>query len=216
MPWKPAARLLPLAVLLAVLAALPIQAAWAAQTAAQAKGLSPAETIERLDRTLLSAMRGGEKLGFEGRYKLLFPVIDTIFADRFMARFSAGRFWRDFSDKQKRQYSEAYLDWSVSAYAERFDSYNGQRFDITKVDTQGDQATVVSTLTRTDGKTVDFTYKLRAQEGRWLIVDIIVRDVSQLAMTRSQFTSILGREGFDALMTKLAQKMQVYSEELSS
>ncbi len=211
MPRNPAARLLSLAVLLAVLAALPLEAA---QT--PPKGLSPSQTIERLDRTLLAAMRGGEELGFEGRYKLLFPVIDTVFADRFMARFSAGRFWRDFSDRQKRQYSEAYLDWSVSAYAERFDSYNGQRFDITKADTQDDQATVVSTLTRPNGKTVDFTYKLRSQDGRWLIVDVVVRDVSQLSMTRSQFTSILAREGFDSLMAKLAQRMQVYSEELAS
>lgn len=215
MPWKPAVRLLPLAILLAALAALPIQNVRAAK-AAVARGLGPAESIERFNTTLLAAMRGGEKLGFEGRYKLLYPVIDSIFADRFMARFAAGRFWRDFSDKQKRQYSEAYLDWSVSAYADRFDSYKGQRFDITSVDAQGDQATVVSVLTKPDGGTVDFTYKLRAQDGKWLVVDIVVRDVSQLAMTRSQFTSILGREGFDALMTKLAQKLQVYSEELAS
>lgn len=215
MPWKPAVRLLSLAILLAFFVNLPIQTVRAAR-AATAQGLGPAETIERFDAALLAAMRGGEKLGFEGRYKLLYPVIDSIFADRFMARFAAGRFWREFSDKQRRQYSEAYLDWSVSAYADRFDSYNGQHFDITSADTQGDQATVVSALTKPDGSTVDFTYKLRAQDGKWLVVDIIVRDVSQLAMTRSQFTSILGREGFDSLMTKLAQKLRVYSEELSS
>lgn len=184
--------------------------------AAQSAARGPAETIERFNKTLLEAMRGGQTLGYEGRYKLLRPVIDDIFADRYMARFAAGRFWRGFSDEQKRQYAEAYLDWSVSAYAERFDSYNGQRFSIRSVDIQGDQATVVSTLTKADGGTVDFEYKLRAQDEDWLVVDIVVRGVSQLAMTRSQFTSILDREGFQALMTRLEQKMQVYSEELSS
>lgn len=184
--------------------------------AAQSAARDPAETIERFNKTLLEAMRGGQPLGYEGRYKLLRPVIDDIFADRYMARFAAGRFWRGFSDEQKRQYAEAYLDWSVSAYAERFDSYTGQRFSIRSVDIEGDRATVVSILTKADGGTVDFDYKLRAQDGMWLVVDIVVRGVSQLAMTRSQFTSILDREGFQALMTRLEQKMEVYSEELSS
>lgn len=184
--------------------------------AAQAPPLAPAETIERFNQTLLAAMRGGQSMGFEGRYKLLRPVVDDLFADRYMARFAAGRFWRGFSDEQKRRYAEAYLDWSVSAYAERFDSYNGQRFSIRSADIEGDQATVVSTLTKADGGTVDFTYKLRPQDGKWLVVDIVVRNVSQLALTRSQFTSILDREGFQSLMSRLEQRMQVYSEELSS
>lgn len=195
--------------------ALPVLQAQAAQAADISTSSSAAQTIERFNQTLLSAMRGGEELGYQGRYELLRAVIDDIFADRFMARFAAGRFWRDMSNEQKREYLRAYLDWTVSAYAERFDRYNGQRFDIGQVEARDDQASVDSTLTKANGETVDFTYKLRAQNGRWLIVDIIVRDVSQLAMTRSQFTSILEREGFDALMTRLEQKMEVYSEDLS-
>jgi len=221
MPWKQGFRVPILAALLAAALVLPAAhdsgSAWAGETIGKTAGdAGPAETIERFHAALLQAMRGGEAMGYEGRYQLLYPVIHEIFANRFMARFAAGRFWRDMGDEQRREYLRAYLDWTVSTYAERFDSYNGQRFRTVSEEIEDSQATVVTSMTRADQSPVEFTYRMRAQDGGWLVVDIIVRDVSQLAMARSQFTSILNREGFEALLGQLRQKMQVYSEDLGS
>jgi ABC-type transporter MlaC component len=49
------------------------------------------------------------------------------------------------------------------------------------------------------------------EHGAWRIVDIQVRGVSQLAMTRSQFVGILEREGFDGLINSLKDKIRELS-----
>jgi phospholipid transport system substrate-binding protein len=113
--------------------------------------------------------------------------------------------------KQRRRYLETYTTWSVAHYAHRFDSYSGQRFEVLPAAEQNARTvTIVSRLISSDAEAVDFHYKLRSIGDKWQIVDIQIEGVSQLALTRGQFVGILSRGGFDALISKLTDKIKTF------
>jgi ABC-type transporter MlaC component len=49
-------------------------------------------------------------------------------------------------------------------------------------------------------------------KGEWQIVDIQISGVSQLALTRSQFVSVIKNKGFDALISMLKNKIKDFSQ----
>jgi phospholipid transport system substrate-binding protein len=175
---------------------------------AAAQNSSPSAVIEELNAKLLEAMKGGNKLGYDGRYALLEPVIHDIFDIDLMTRISMGRHWKNMSENQRNQMIALYQQWSIATYAQRFDTYEGQRFEVLpEQKVQGSSVIVCSHLIKKTGEVVDFLYKLKKARNKWLIVDIHVKGVSQLANTRAQFTSILDRDGYDVLVKKLEEKI---------
>ena len=171
----------------------------------------PAEVIKKFNATLVDAMKGGKELGYSGRYKLLEPVIKDSFALSYMASVSAGRYWGKFSEKERRLFLDAYTEWTTATYAGRFDEYSGEKFEvIAESKLNPDNATVTSKLYAK--KERDFYYRLRRIEGKWRIVDIQVSGVSQLALTRSQFVSVLHEQGFNALISMLNKKIENFSK----
>ena len=97
---------------------------------------------------------------------------------------------------------------SVSTYANRFDGYSGQVFEI--VDQRpGPQKTVlVKTRIVSPGDSpVRLTYVVKEFEGQWRIVDILLdNDISELAVRRSEYRRLLKNNGVDGLIATLNDK----------
>lgn len=176
---------------------------------------SPSEVIEKFNETLLKAMKKGGELGYEGRYKLLKPVIEETFALPFMASVCAGRYWRTFDKKQQSRFLETYTDWTVATYAGRFNDYSGEKFVTEKTEAGRGSAqsalTVVSKLFHGKGDVTEFDYRLRDLGGSWRVVDIQISGVSQLALTRAQFVSVIKDKGYDGLLSMLKEKISRFS-----
>ena len=55
-------------------------------------------------------------------------------------------------------------------------------------------------------------YRLRRSEAGWRIIDIYFNGtVSELALRRSEYSSLIKREGFDALLVKLDERIAEYA-----
>lgn len=171
---------------------------------------SPSEVIEKFNGALLEAMKKGQELGYEGRYKLLQPVIMNTFAFPYMASVCAGRYWKTFDEKQRSRMLDTYIDWTIATYAGRFNDYSGEKFEMGKVETGQGIVTVVSRLIHGNDVT-EFDYRLRNLGGTWRIVDIQVSGVSQLALTRAQFVSVIKDKGYDGLLVMLKDKIRRFS-----
>jgi phospholipid transport system substrate-binding protein len=171
----------------------------------KAEQSGPGEVIKKFNATLLDSMKGGKELGYSGRYKLLEPVIKESFALSYMASVSVGQYWKKLTDAERRSLLQTYIEWTIATYAGRFDEYSGERFEVVSESRiNSDNVTVTSKLYAK--KERDFHYRLRKIAGRWQIVDIQISGVSQLALTRSQFVSVLHDEGFNALISMLKKK----------
>lgn len=172
-----------------------------------AAGAGPVEVVERLESTLISVMQNAQKLGYAGRYKRLKPAIEETHDLPTIAQLAAGRHWNELSPEQQKRFIEAFSELSIATYADRFDGYSGEVFKVQgSHKLEAADVLVQSLLTDRQGGKTRFDYVLRQKEGRWAIINIIVDGVSDLAIKRSEYSSILRNEGADALIAKIRAK----------
>jgi phospholipid transport system substrate-binding protein len=191
--------------LLACVLALVLMGPLAARAAASS---SPTEVVERLQAGLLHVMKNAKALGYEGRYKHLKPVVEDTHDLPGIARLAAGRHWDEFSSEQRKQYVQAFSDFSVATYAHMFDAYAGETFKTLAERKAPDGSAVVQSVLIVPGEEKRrFDYALRQVEGRWMIVNIIVDGVSDLAIRRSEYAGVLAKEGPDALISRLKERV---------
>lgn len=189
--------------------AIMLVVAFSGSRALSAEVAAPAETpsavVEDLDDTLLEAMRNADDLGYEGRYELLAPRLEATFDYPFMARVSVGGHWRDLDPDQQSAFVDRFGRLSAATFADRFDGYSGERFEVTGEEERPRGTVLVrNDLIKADGSKVPIDFLLRERDGAWRVVDIYLDGTySELAIKRSEYTSVIERDGFDALMTAL-------------
>lgn len=176
---------------------------------AAADGASPTATISSFYDALLATMKEGPALGFKGRYDRLAPVIHRVFDLPLMTRLMVGLQWASLTPTQQQQLVNAFGDFSVATYASRFDDYSGERFEVDpSVTSTANGALVRSKLVKSDGDSVELDYLMRSSNREWQIVDVYLSGtVSELATRRSEFASVLRRDGPDALVDLLQKKV---------
>jgi phospholipid transport system substrate-binding protein len=179
----------------------------------RAEQSGPSDVINKFSSTLIDSMKRARELGYAGRYQLLEPIIKDSFALSYMAAISAGKYWKTLGEKDKHLLLDTYTAWTIATYAGRFDDYSGEEFKlISESAPDHDTVTVISRLLESDNEERDFYYKLRKIDGKWRIADIQISGVSQLALTRSQFISVMDSKGFSVLIATLKDKIKNFSE----
>ena len=177
--------------------------------AVPARADTPTALITRLNATLLATMQSAKDLGYEGRYKKLAPVLETTFDMSFMTQYAAGRYWRTLTAAQKKQLIDAFSRLTIATYANRFDGYSGEKFQIISEETPREGNRLVnSELVKSDGEPVKLNYLLRETKDGWRVIDVFLKGtISELATKRSEYSSALGNQGFDGLMAIFEQKI---------
>jgi phospholipid transport system substrate-binding protein len=170
------------------------------------------DVVEKLHTTLLAAMKDGDKIGYQGRYDQLAPVINSSFDMPFISRTVLGKYWETFNNEQRSRFVEAFTRLSIATYAANFDSYSGERFKlVSDKEVSGGRILVQSQLIKSDGGKVQLDYLLHRTGSQWRIVNIIAEGVSDLALKRADYSAFLKNKGFEALLKKLNQKINQYS-----
>lgn len=185
----------------------------AAPQLGRAEQPSPKKTIEAFNAALLDAMKRADELGYPGRHKLLEPIIKDSFALSFMGIQSIGRYWKTLPKEQQDLFLNTYIDWTIATYAGRFDGFSGERFEVVSESSpaQG-TVTVISKLIESNNEAIVFHYLMRKIEDRWQVVDILILGVSQLALTRAQFTDVIKNKSFDGLIAMLKEKTAGFAQ----
>ena len=170
---------------------------------------SPVSVIRSYYDVLLGAMKDGPRIGFAGRRDRLAPVIRQTFDFAIMTRLMVGPQWANLTPAQQQQLVAAFSAFSIATYANRFDDYSGERFEVQDqpvLSANGD-AIVKSALIPQSGDTVELDYLMRSGVGGWQVIDVYLSGtVSELATRRSEFSSVLRRDGPDALVDLLQRK----------
>ena len=158
------------------------------------------DTVQGLYDALLSTMKNGRTLGKSGRFTQLEPVIHRSFDIPSMARLSVGSSWATLSEAQRQQVTESFGRYISAIYADRFDSYAGQKLQVTGEQPAAAGVMVRSQIVKANGEPVNVDYMMRRNGNAWLISDIYVDGaISEVATRRSEFAAILKNEGIDGL-----------------
>lgn len=150
-------------------------------------------------------MKQAADLGVRGRYEKLAPTIRSVFDLPAMTRIAVGMSWSSLAPVQQAALTEAFTRMTIATYANRFDGYSGERFDVEPAsELRGTGRLVRSKLILASGEPVTLNYLLRATGDVWKVVDIYLTGaISELATRRSEFAAILKAGGPDALIDNL-------------
>ena len=180
---------------------------WAINGFAQDSSTASAkQVVESFQAELINVMKNGQKLGFAGRYDKLYDPVSNSHDLNKIARIVIGKEWEKLSEEQQKKLVDVFSRFSVASYAHNFKDYSGESFSFeSEEETTRGGMVVHSLLAIPDDKPVKFDYMLKEKGNSWRIINIIANGVSDLALKRSEYTTILQREGFDALISKIAE-----------
>ena len=177
---------------------------------AAALALDPQANVRGFYDTLLGTMKNGQILGQSGRYARLVPVVDRVFDVASMTRLAIGSSWATLPPAQQQQLIEAFRHYIAATYADRFDSYSGEQLQVTGEQPYNADVIVQTKIVKSDGESTTLNYLMRQNQGSWQISDVYLDGtISQLAVQRSEFNSILRREGVDGLVMALNRKVDL-------
>jgi phospholipid transport system substrate-binding protein len=176
----------------------------------QSAPASGGDTVQGLYDALLSTMTNGRTLGQSGRFTQLEPVIRRTFDIPSMARLSVGPYWATLTEAQRQQVTESFGRYISAIYADRFDSYAGQKLQVI-----GEQPAVAGIMVRSqivkaNGEPVNVDYIMHRNSDSWLISDIYLDGaISEVVTRRSEFAAILKSQGIDGLIAALNRKADI-------
>jgi len=193
-----------------LMALLPLPVA--ADAAADAK-----KPVDLLNNTLIDIMKEAKQLGYQGRYKKLEPVVKQVFEFEAVSQIALGNHWKKLDKQQKTAFVEKLTDLSIATYAAQFNGYSGEEFKYDSAqDMKSDRVLLRYFLSSPNEKPIKFEYVVNQFNGQWHIINIVVDGISDLALKKAQYTSVIDREGFDSLLNKLSQKIADYESNNST
>lgn len=172
--------------------------------------------VETLNEVLIEVMKHGTQLGYQGRYEKLAPVVKEVFEFEAVSQIALGSHWKKLIASQKLDFMNILTDLSIATYAAQFNGHSGEVF---KYDSNQDLKNTKMLLSyylsipKSKEKPIKFDYILGYFGKEWKIINIIVDGISDLALKKAQYTSIIEKDGFDSLLDKIRRKITDYADD---
>ncbi len=186
---------------------------------AGAQANSPArQTLETSTNRILNFIRNPDYVNPATRGPIRQQIEDEVLHIFDFSEFSSrtvGPRWRNFTPEQKREFSNAFADLLINTYLNRIDGYNGEQVLYTGEvsSAKGDRTEVRTVVTMKDGKKVPVAYRMLPKDGKWLVYDVLIENISLVKNYRTQFQDILNTGSPENLIARIkAKAMEVRQE----
>jgi phospholipid transport system substrate-binding protein len=165
--------------------------------------------IQQLYDALLAVMKTSHA-PFDQRYNQLAPVIDAVFDLVTILQTSVGLQWNAMSADQHSALLTAFRRYTIATYVANFDSFNGQRFEVSPATRAlpNNEQVVTSRFIPASGDPYRLDYVMRQMSGSWQVEDVLADGtISRVAVQRSDFRRLLSQGGSAALVVSLQSKV---------
>jgi len=183
----------------------------AANVSLSAENGGAGEFIRDLGERAVNVLGDKENTTFAEREFAFRNILVEGFHIKTISRFVLGRYWRKATEAQRKAYDDVFVDFIVRVYASRFDSYDGEVFEILKIvesDVEGDSIVRTRILRPSGGTPVGVDYRVRVIEGGYRVVDVNVEGISMLHTHRVEFASVINRKGVDGFLDELRAQVE--------
>ena len=140
------------------------------------------------------------------RRKRLWEEIGFIFNMEEMAKRALGRYWKERTPEERKEYVELFTVLIKNTYLEKTDTYSGENVVFLRErQDEGYYKVQTNFITKT-GKEIAVDFSLINNNGKLQIYDIIIEGVSLVNNYRSQFNNILLKSPFNVLVQNMREK----------
>jgi phospholipid transport system substrate-binding protein len=110
-----------------------------------AAGDAAATRVDSFYTALLNTMKQAKQLGIKGRYDKLAPVLGSTYDLALMSKIAVGQNWNSLSAAEQQSIVTAFARMTTATYANRFDDFAGEQFEVLQTADQPNGDKIVKT-----------------------------------------------------------------------
>ena len=162
------------------------------------------------DRVL--AELDARKSDLEADPSKIYPLVESTvlphFDFRAMSQSALGRFWRKATEDQKTELTLEFRELLVRTYASALLGYSDQKVEMLPVRYPPDATKVMipTRIASPGAPPVPIDYRLRRNDTKWQVYDVVVDGVSLVTSYRGTFAQEVRKGGMDGLLKMLKDK----------
>jgi phospholipid transport system substrate-binding protein len=161
--------------------------------------------VQQTIDTVLGILRNA-KIPLEEKKNRVESIAYERFDFELMSRLVLARNWQKFSDKQKRDFVDAFKKHLSATYRDTLNTFRDERIEIGSSRLEKNDDVTVMTIVTGSTDTTKVDYRMRKGDQGWRGIDVIIEGVSLVQNFRSQAQEIVSTEGPDGLIKKLRAK----------
>lgn len=165
------------------------------------------EMVKSRDRAIQAIVRsetGGDTAEERAELK---AIVGELFDFETFSRESLGRDWAARTAAEREEFIAINRRLIEKNYADPALYTKAEKIDYTGVEVEDAEA-IVKTEVHYKRETSTIDYKLHLVEGKWLIYDMVIDELSVARSNRSQFRREIRKSNFAGLLKKLKQKLR--------
>jgi len=173
---------------------------------------SPIETIRMTIQQARAVLEDPNYQGQDHKQQRLAKVKEIVlpqFDSQEVAKRTLSTHWNGLTDQQQQEFVQLFIALVKKTYSHNLDRYNNGVqffFDHERIE---DQFSEVDTrvLDPVQNRTFSIGYRLHNVNGKWLVYDVVIENVSMVQNYRNQFNRILTKSSYEELIKALQNKI---------
>ena len=143
----------------------------------------------------------------EERKQRILDVVNRMFDFRAMARSSLGRNWNSLTKDEQDQFVDLFASLIEQRYIGKIDAFDDQKVIYKEKRVKNNKARVYSVILDKNLE-IPIDYSLQISQGKWLIKDLKIENVSLVANYRRDFNAIIRKVQFAGLVEKITEQLE--------
>ena len=173
---------------------------------------SPIEIIRMTIQQARAVLEDPNYQGQDHKQQRLAKVKEIVlpqFDSQEVAKRTLSTHWNGLTDQQQQEFVQLFIALVEKTYSHNLDRYNNGVqffFDHERIE---DQFSEVDTrvLDPVQNRTFSIGYRLHNVNGKWLVYDVVIENVSMVQNYRNQFNRILTKSSYEELIKALQNKI---------
>ena len=141
------------------------------------------------------------------RKQRILDVVNRMFDFRAMARSSLGQNWNQLTAEEQDNFVDLFASLIEQRYIGKIDAFDNQKVIFKEKRVKNNKARVYSVILDKNLE-IPIDYSLQKSQGKWLIKDLKIENVSLIANYRRDFNSIIRKVQFAGLVEKITEQLE--------
>ncbi|CAN8138744.1 phospholipid transport system substrate-binding protein [uncultured Thiomicrorhabdus sp.] len=191
---------------------LAITLAFNAMSAQAVTQNDPGKMVQELSEMLIAKVSEQRAELQESPEKVMQFAKDNVLpyvAEDKMARFAMGVHWRSATEKQRVEFTDAFINNLIRSYSSNFLKFEVVSASVDQVtEPKPGRAEISSTVKLSDGQALQLVYRAFQDKdsGKWLLYDFTFNNISTLVSFRNVYGGMIDRQGVDAVIQELRSR----------
>jgi len=171
------------------------------------------ELIQVTAETLLGDIREHRELYADNPSKLYVKVREWVFPHfdfQRISRYVLGAAWKEASPEVQQQFESEFSTLMLHTYGSALLAFQDDEIEFLPYTAKADatMATVKTQVRGSDGSVAPVDYRLGKHTGQWKVLDVKIDGISMIKTYRSEYGSVVKRQGLNELVAALAERNQ--------